>query len=48
MTPPGSNGADKTLGEIVGDVSEKASMLVREEIELAKSEVTQKLSLIHI
>ena len=42
MTPPGSNGADKTLGEIVGDVSEKASMLVREEIELAKSEVTQK------
>ncbi len=42
MTPPGPNGADKTLGEIVGDVSEKASLLVREEIELAKSEVTDK------
>ncbi len=42
MTPPGPNGADKTLGEIVGDVSEKASLLVREEIELAKAEVTDK------
>ena len=42
MTPPGANGADKTLGEIVTDVSEKASLLVREEIELAKSEVTEK------
>ena len=40
MTPPGGNGADKTLGEIVTEVSEKASLLVREEIELAKSEVT--------
>ena len=36
--------ADKTLGEIVGDVSEKASLLVREEIELAKAEVTEKIS----
>ena len=42
MTPPGANGADKTLGEIVNEVSEKASLLVREEIELAKSEVTEK------
>ncbi len=42
MTPPGANGADKKLGEIVTDVSEKASLLVREEIELAKSEVTEK------
>ena len=40
--PPGS--AEKSLGEIVGEVSEKASMLVREEIELAKAEVTQKVS----
>jgi uncharacterized membrane protein YqjE len=42
MTPPGDNGADKSLGEIVGEVSEKASLLVREEIELAKSEVITK------
>ena len=42
MTPPGDNGADKNLGEIVSEVSEKASLLVREEIELAKAEVTAK------
>jgi uncharacterized membrane protein YqjE len=41
----GSNGsADKTLGQIVSEVSEKASLLVREEIELAKAEVTDKIS----
>ena len=41
----GQNGsADKTLGEIVSEVSEKASLLVREEIELAKAEITGKLS----
>jgi hypothetical protein len=36
--------ADKSLGEIVSEVSEKASLLVREEIELAKAEVTQKVT----
>jgi putative superfamily III holin-X len=36
--------ADKSLGEIVAEVSEKASLLVREEIELAKAEVQQKIS----
>jgi uncharacterized membrane protein YqjE len=36
--------ADKSLGEIVGEVSEKASLLVREEIELAKTEVRDKIS----
>ena len=41
--PPQDTG-DKSLGEIVADVSEKASQLVREEIELAKTEVTDKLS----
>jgi hypothetical protein len=41
--PPDDTGA-KSLGEIVGDVSEKASLLVREEIELAKAEVTDKIS----
>jgi uncharacterized membrane protein YqjE len=36
--------ADKSLGAIVADVSEKASLLVREEIELAKAEVRDKVS----
>jgi hypothetical protein len=39
--PPG---ADKNLGEIVSEVSEKASLLVRQEIDLAKAEVTSKVS----
>jgi uncharacterized membrane protein YqjE len=40
-----SNGtAEKTLGQIVSEVSEKASLLVREEIELAKAEITGKVS----
>ena len=42
LPPDGS--ADKTLGEIVTEVSEKASLLVREEIELAKAEVTDKVT----
>jgi len=42
MPPP--DGADKSLGEIVAEVSEKASQLVREEIELAKAEVKDKFS----
>jgi uncharacterized membrane protein YqjE len=39
-----SNGdtADKSLGDVVGDVSTKASLLVREEIELAKTEIAEK------
>jgi hypothetical protein len=36
--------ADKNLGEIVSEVSEKASLLVRQEIDLAKAEVTSKVS----
>ena len=35
--------ADKNLGEIVSEVSEKASLLVRQEIDLAKAEITDKL-----
>jgi uncharacterized membrane protein YqjE len=42
-TPPGQD-ADKSLGEIVAEVSEKASLLVRQEIDLAKAEVTDKVS----
>ena len=39
-----SNGqtADKSLGDVVSDVSTKASLLVREEIELAKTEIAEK------
>jgi Putative Actinobacterial Holin-X, holin superfamily III len=39
-----NGGADKNLGEIVSEVSEKASLLVRQEIDLAKAEVTGKLT----
>ena len=41
--PPGDSAA-KSLGEIVSDVSEKASLLVHEEFELAKAEVADKVS----
>ena len=42
-TPPPTS-ADNNLGEIVAQVSEKASLLVQQEIELAKAEVTQKIT----
>ena len=42
MSAPPPN-SDKSVGEIVSEVSEKASLLVREEIELAKAEVTSKV-----
>jgi len=41
---PPQDDAGKSLGEIVSEVSEKASLLIRQEIELAKAEVTGKLS----
>ena len=40
-TPP--DRADKSVGELVFDVSERTSTLVREEIELAKTEISEKL-----
>ena len=40
-TPPQS--AEKQLGDIVADVTAKANLLVKEEIELAKAEVSQKV-----
>jgi uncharacterized membrane protein YqjE len=40
--PPGS--AEKSLGDVVNEVSQKASLLVREEIELAKTELSEKVS----
>jgi hypothetical protein len=47
MAPNGtrpSGSADKHLGEIVTDVSSKATLLVKEEIELAKAEITTKVT----
>jgi hypothetical protein len=41
-TPPGSG--EKQLGEIVSEVTQKAQLLVREEIALAKAEITTKTS----
>lgn len=35
--------AEKTIGELVFEVSERTTTLVREEIELAKTEVTEKI-----
>ena len=40
---PPQDDASKSLGDIVADVSEKASLLVRQEIELAKAEVSEKV-----
>jgi uncharacterized membrane protein YqjE len=34
----------RSVGELVADISEKTSLLVREEIELAKAEVNEKVS----
>ena len=42
-TSPKHDG-DKGLGDIVAEVSEKASLLVRQEVELAKAEVTDKFA----
>mgnify|MGYP003577267892 CR=1 FL=1 len=42
MSPGAPGNAVRTLGEIVSEVSEKASLLVREEIELAKAEILTK------
>jgi hypothetical protein len=42
LTPPRPTD-EKSVGELVFDVSEKASGLIREEIELAKAEVGEKV-----
>jgi Putative Actinobacterial Holin-X, holin superfamily III len=41
-TPPEDADA-RSVGELVFDVSEKTSVLIREELELAKAEVSQKV-----
>lgn len=43
QTPPQPPEQDRSVGELVFDVSERASSLVREEIELAKAEVSEKV-----
>ena len=45
MTGPHTPGtAEKPLGEIVTDVTDKATLLIREEIELAKTEISEKVT----
>jgi uncharacterized membrane protein YqjE len=40
-----SNGAEEpSVGELVFEISDRASVLIREEIELAKTEVTEKVN----
>ena len=36
--------AEKSLGEAVTDVTDKATLLIREEIELAKTEISEKVT----
>ena len=43
MTGPQGT-ADKSLGEVVTDVTDKATLLIREEIELAKTEISEKVT----
>jgi uncharacterized membrane protein YqjE len=43
-TPPTPDATEKSVGELVVEVSEKTSLLIREEIELAKTEVTEKVT----
>jgi uncharacterized membrane protein YqjE len=42
--PPPSDPDKRPVGELVFDVTERASTLVREEIELAKAEVSEKVA----
>jgi uncharacterized membrane protein YqjE len=41
---PGDSSDDRSVGELVFDVSERVSILLREEIELAKTEIREKLT----
>ncbi len=44
FTPPPRDPGDKSIGELVFDVSEQTSRLIRDEIELAKAEVSEKVN----
>jgi hypothetical protein len=41
---PEENGQPGNLGQAVSEVSERATLLIREEIELAKAEISEKVS----
>jgi len=41
---PGGSSDDRSVGELVFDVSERVSILLREEIELAKTEIREKVT----
>ncbi len=41
--PPGPEADHRSVGDLVFEVSEKTSTLIREEIELAKTEVSEKV-----
>jgi uncharacterized membrane protein YqjE len=43
-TPPPQDPSNKSLGDLVSDVSIQTSSLIREEIELAKAEVREKVN----
>ena len=42
--PPPPNRSDQSVGELVSDAAARTSTLVREEIELAKTEISEKVS----
>ena len=44
--PPVDPGGDANIAQAIQDVSERAQVLVREEIELAKAELSQKVTLL--
>lgn len=46
MAPPDPNRPDseKTIGELVFEVAEQTTILVRDEIELARTEITEKIA----
>jgi uncharacterized membrane protein YqjE len=42
--PPPPNRSDQSVGELVSDAAARTSTLVREEIELAKAEISEKVN----
>jgi uncharacterized membrane protein YqjE len=44
VPPPQTESDDRSVGELVLDISEQTSALIREEIELAKAEVSEKVN----
>ncbi len=42
MQTPGTQGNDRSLGELFGDLAHDTSTLVRKEVQLAKAEMTEK------